>query len=32
VFEGIWENGKPIRSVNHDDGGDDGMDDSVFGW
>jgi hypothetical protein len=32
VFEGIWENGKPIRSVNHDDDGDDGMDDSVFGW
>lgn len=30
VFEGIWENGKPMRSVNHDD--DDGMDDSVFGW
>ena len=42
IFEGIWEHGKPMRSVNHDndehdehdgDGSDGGgMDDSVFGW
>jgi hypothetical protein len=38
IFEGIWENGKPMRSANHydnendDGGGGGGIDDSVFGW
>ena len=33
IFEGIWEHGKPMRSVNHHDNDDgDVMDDSVFGW
>ena len=38
IFEGIWEHGKPMKSIYHEDdgdngdGGDGGMDDSVFGW
>ena len=32
VFEGIWEHGKPMRTVNHDnDDGDDGSDDEHDG-
>ena len=38
IFEGIWENGKPMRSKYHDDDNDgddkscEQMDDSVFSW
>jgi hypothetical protein len=33
IFEGIWENGKPKKSVHSkDDDGDYDFDDSVFGW
>ena len=35
IFEGIWENGKPMKSVHsqdHDDDNDDNDDETVFGW
>ena len=33
IFEGIWENGKPKKSVHSKDAdGDYDFDDSVFGW
>ena len=33
IFEGIWENGKPKKSVHSkDDDGDYDYDESVFGW
>ena len=34
IFEGIWENGKPIRSIHakDDDINDNQYDESVFGW
>lgn len=33
IFEGIWENGKPMKSVHsRDDDDDDHLDESVFGW
>ena len=33
IFEGLWENGKPMRSIHaKDEDGDSKYDDSVFGW
>ena len=32
IFEGIWENGKPMKSVHSRDNDDDDLDESVFGW
>lgn len=33
VFEGLWENGKPVKSIHaKDEDGDYTFDDSVFGW
>ena len=34
VFEGIWEHGKPTRSIHHqfESNSDNLLDDSVFGW
>ena len=35
IFEGIWENGKPIKSVHFKEEGDNyenELDESVFGW
>lgn len=33
IFEGLWENGKPVKSIHaKDEDGDYTFDDSVFGW
>jgi hypothetical protein len=34
IFEGIWENGKPMKSAHSrdNDNDDDDLDESVFGW
>ena len=32
IFEGIWENGKPNKSVHAKDDDDNKYDDTVFGW
>ena len=36
IFDGIWEHGKPVKSVHFNDDGDDGAndghDETVFGW
>ena len=32
IFEGVWENGKPIRSIHAKDDDDDQYDENVFGW
>lgn len=33
IFEGIWENGKPKKSIHSkDDGGDYDFDEAMFGW
>ena len=32
IFEGIWENGKPKKSVHAKDDDSDQYDDTVFGW
>ena len=32
IFEGIWEHGKPTKSVGIDNDSSEQFDDSVFGW